>query len=174
MCKCGNDVVQIGNKLRRHVAPVLLSRRHQSPCILHHGKREPGMRFSFFHQQLCTCVLQRGGRAVPIHDRPLNAAAHHVFNLLLDLRRIVGAVSDIHVAAATEPRHVVGIDLGARAGIEKRVDWHLAHISRSNVAIGSPGEGVRGGSVVADLRLQSCRCRRRATSTSAASAWSRS
>jgi hypothetical protein len=42
-------------------------------------------------------------RPVPVNDDAIDSAAHHVINLSLDLRWIIRAVANIHVAGAAEP-----------------------------------------------------------------------
>ena len=56
--------------------------------IDHHGKREAGMLFGLRHDQL-SGVVDGIIRPVPVDDHPIDAAADHVRNLVVDLNRIV-------------------------------------------------------------------------------------
>ncbi len=73
-----------------------------SPGVDHDGESKPRMILGFGLDQLSAFV---NGIVwpVPVNDDAIDSAAHHVINLTLDLRRIIRAVSNIHVARAAEP-----------------------------------------------------------------------
>ena len=72
------------------------------PMIDHDGKGETRVLLSFGHDELRSlihCIVW----PIPVNDDAVNAAADHVGNLALDLCRVSGTVSDIHVVRLTEP-----------------------------------------------------------------------
>lgn len=71
------------------------------------------MGFGLGHDQL-GCVIDVVVRPVPIDDHSIDAAAHHIANLAVNLRRIIGTVADIHVARTAEPQHQVSVDFRRR------------------------------------------------------------
>ncbi|MGA8441461.1 MAG: hypothetical protein WB714_24790 [Candidatus Sulfotelmatobacter sp.] len=66
------------------------------------------------HHQLC-CLVDGITGAVPVDDRTVDAAADHVADLILHLRRVRLTVSNIHVVRLAEPENHVGINLGRGA-----------------------------------------------------------
>ena len=62
----------------------------------HDGEGKARVGFGFRHDHLCGLVLE-AIRTVPIDDHAINAAADHVGNLTVDLRRIGGTVAHVHV-----------------------------------------------------------------------------
>ena len=95
-----------------------------------------------------------GSEAIPINDDSIQAAGHHIGDLLFDLLRVVRDVADAAVVlGAAEPRHEVCIDFGCGARIEQRPRGNLAHIAGGSVAVALRGEAVSGAGVVAGSAL---------------------
>jgi hypothetical protein len=90
-------------------------------------------------------------RPIPVDDHAVDAAADHILDLALDLRGIVGAVTDIHMARSTKPCQQMRVNLGRGAGVKKRVDINLADISCALVPIRLIGKPIGGAGVVGGL-----------------------
>ena len=60
------------------------------------------MRFSFGHDEFCG-LIDAVVRTIPIDDDAVDAAADHVRDLIVDLRRVGRTVADVHMVRATEP-----------------------------------------------------------------------
>lgn len=115
------------------------------------------MLLSFGHHQLRGLILIVIG-TVPINDYPINAAADHVDDLAVDLRRVGRTVAHIHVVRSAEPHHEVSVNLRIRPRIEQCVHIHFADISRGGVAIALIGKSTDGARVICRLSCQSgCR-----------------
>ena len=114
------------------------------------AKVKPGWLLSLRHHQL-RGLIHRVVRPVPVDDDAIDAAADHVRNLALDLRRVGGAVADIHVVRLAEPQQQVSVDLRRRAGIKQRVNVDLADIPRAAIAIRLGRETVGRAGVVGGL-----------------------
>jgi len=118
--------------------------------IDHDRKREAGMAFRRRHHQLCG-LINRIARPIPIDDHSINPAADHVVDLALDLGRVRGTVSHVHMVRFAEPKHQVRVNLGGRAGIKQRIHINLADIARAQVAVRLRGKAVGGAGVVRGL-----------------------
>jgi hypothetical protein len=113
---CLLDVLQLTDQrlLRRATgARVPLD----GPGIDHDGKGEAGMGFRFRHDQLCGLINGIVG-AIPVNDYAVDAAANHVLDLEVDLRRVGRTVSHIHVVRLSEPKQQMRINLRRRSRIE--------------------------------------------------------
>lgn len=111
------------------------------------------MALSLCHDELCSLIDAVVG-TVPIENDAYDTAADHVRDLIMDLRRVGGTVTHVHVVRASEPEHHVGVDLGAGAGIEQRVYVNFAYIAAASITIGLTDKTVRGTGVVRHLRRQ--------------------
>lgn len=80
----------------------------------HDGESKSRMTLRRRHHQLC-CLVDGITGAVPVDDRTVDAAADHVADLILHLRRVRLTVSNIHVVRLAEPENHVGINLGRGA-----------------------------------------------------------
>lgn len=144
------DVLQLLNQslLRRTTgARIPLNR----PLVDHDRESESGMRFRLGHYQLGRLVNTVVG-PIPINDDALNAAADHVGNLPMHLRRVVRAVADVHMVRSAKPQKQVSIDLGIRAGVEQRMHIHFADISGGRIAVCLVGKRIGRASIVRSLR----------------------
>ncbi len=112
---------------------------------------EAGMVFRLGHDQLRGVVFAVV-RTIPINDHAIDSAADHIGDLLVNLRRVVGTVPDVHVIRSTEPHHQVRVHLSRRAGIKQRVHTHLADIAGASVTIRLLGKTVRRAGVICRLR----------------------
>lgn len=96
--------------------------------IDHHRKGEARMRSRLRHHQfgrrIDVVIL-----AVPIDHHAIDSACDHVVDLEMDLVRIVGRVTDVHVVRWSKPQHQMGKDLGRSALIQQRMNVHLADIA---------------------------------------------
>jgi hypothetical protein len=92
--------------------------------------------------------------SVPVDDDSIDSPADHVINLGVNLRRIGGAVADIHVIRLSEPQKQVGVDLGCSSGVEQGMNVDLADISRTQIAVGLRRKTIRCAGIVIDLRAQ--------------------
>src|ERR1700691_283342 len=107
------------------------------------------------HNLLCGLV-DRVTLSVPVDDYAINAAAHHIVNLALHLRRICLAVADIHMARTTEPQNHMGIHLGGSPRIKQRVDIDLAYIPSALVVVRLLRKAVGRTRVVRGLSGKGC------------------
>src|SRR5438270_6240402 len=112
------------------------------------------MFFGFVHDKSSGLVNSVVG-AVPVNDDAIDAAADHVRDLALDLGRIVGVVSDVHVVGSSKPQHHVGEDFGRSAGVEQRVDVHFADVVGAEISIGLGSKGIGRTAIVYGLRVGS-------------------
>ena len=83
---------------RAAVAGVPLDRA----LIDHDCKSESRVVLGRRHHKLRRLIDGIAG-SVPVDNYPINAAAHHVVNLVLDLRRVGLAVTDIHMIGLPKP-----------------------------------------------------------------------
>lgn len=123
--------------------------------IDHNRKREPRMRFRFRHHQPRS-LINRIIRPVPINDDAINAAADHIRNLAVNLRRIVRVVANAHVVRPPEPQHHVSVDFRRSSRIQQRVHVDLAYVSRAAVAVRLARESVSRTCVIRSLSGESC------------------
>ena len=126
----------------------------QGTLIDHDGKSEARMAFGLCHDRLRRLVDEIVW-SVPVDNHSINAAADHVINLVLDLRRISGTIADIHMAGLPKPEQQVGIDLRRRSRIKQRVDVDFADVSGSPIAVRLAQETVRRARVVGGLSRES-------------------
>ena len=105
------------------------------------------MLFRLVHHRL-RGLIDSVVRTVPVNHYSIDPAADHVRNLPLDLGRVTGTVSHIHVARSSEPQHQVRKDLGRRPRIEQRVHIELADIVCAQVAVRLVHKTVCGAGVV--------------------------
>ena len=110
------------------------------------------------HHQLRGLIHGVVVRPIPIDDHAIDPAADHVFDLPLDLRRIVRVVSDVHMVGRPEPQQQLCQHLGVRTRVEQRVNVNLAYVIRPQVSISLVGEIVRGAAVVGSLSAESSCC----------------
>ncbi len=68
----------------------------------HDSEGKSGMTLRRCHHQLRRLV-DRIVRPIPVDDYAIDAAAHHVINLTLHLRRVRFTVANVHVARLAEP-----------------------------------------------------------------------
>ena len=121
-------------------------------CALvdHDGESEAGMSFGLGHYEFCG-LIDAVVRTVPIDDDAIDSAANHVRDLIVNLRRVRGAVADVHVVRFPEPQEQVSVDLGGCAGIKQRVDIYFADVAGSGVAIGLSDKTNGGAGIVRRL-----------------------
>src|ERR1700692_697391 len=109
------------------------------------------MVFSLRHHQFRACIYSVVG-SVPINDYAINATAHHIVNLPLDLRGIGGTVADIHMVRRSEPKEEMRINFCSCSGIKQRVNIDLTHIAGAPVAVGLAREIIRCTGVIGSLK----------------------
>ncbi len=85
---------------------------------------------------------------VPVDNHAIDAAADHVVNLTLGLRRVRLAVTNIHVVRLTEPKNHVSINLGRGPRVKQGVNVNLTYVSRASIVIRLSRKGVRGAGVI--------------------------
>jgi len=107
------------------------------------------------HDQLRGFV-DRVTLSVPVDDYAINAAAHHIVNLALHLRRSRLTVAHIHMARTAEPQNHMGIELGCSSRIEQRVNVDLAYISRALVIVRLRRKAIGRARVVRGLSGEGC------------------
>ena len=112
------------------------------------------MAFRRRHHQL-RGLIDGISRPIPIDNHAINAAAHHVVNLALHLRRIRFAIADVHVVRLPEPKNHVGINLGRRARIEQSVNIDLADIACAPIVVGLSRKSICRAGVIGGLGCQS-------------------
>ena len=93
------------------------------------------MGFSFGSKQRGGGFDAGVGDAIPIGNGASHAAAYHIFDLRMDLRRGVRNVTDAHVVGLTEPAEPGSVDFRGRSTIEERADGELADISCARIAV---------------------------------------
>jgi hypothetical protein len=93
------------------------------------------MLFDFCHHRQRGLIGECVSESVPVDDHTVNAAADHVRDLPVNLRRILRVVTDIHVAWVAKPGHQVRVYLAARARIQERMDIHLTGISGAHISV---------------------------------------
>ena len=123
--------------------------------IHHDGESEAGMLFGFSHHRQSSLVAESVSRSVPVDDHTIDAPADHVRDLTMDLRRILRAVAHIHVAGIAKPGHQMSVYLGARTGIQKRMDIQLADIASTHISVALRLERIRRASIVGGFGLKS-------------------
>ncbi|MGA7400740.1 MAG: hypothetical protein WBW38_12010 [Candidatus Sulfotelmatobacter sp.] len=80
----------------------------------HDGETKSRMALRRHHHQL-RCLVDGITGPIPVNDCAVDAAADHVVNLTLHLRRVCLAVADVHVVRLAEPKNHVSINLGRGA-----------------------------------------------------------
>ena len=178
-----DGVVQVNVKIRDHRPPVdshVCRRRHKglfyilhlfnqrllrrttltgtqlySAFIHHDGEREARMLFGFCHHRQRSLVGERVSKSVPVDDHAINAAADHVRNLTMDLRRILRAVPDVHMARIAKPGHQMRVHLAARTRIQEGMDIQLAGIAGTHISVALRLKGTRRTSIVGGFCLKS-------------------
>ena len=133
-----------------------LTRTQLDGAFIHHdGKSEAGMLFDFCHYRQRSLIGERVPKSIPVDDHALNTAADHVGNLTVNLRRILGVVTDTHMAWIAKPGHQMRVHLGTRSGIQERMDVHLAGIASSHVSVALRNKSIGRAGIVGSLGLKS-------------------
>src|SRR6201988_1216426 len=124
--------------------------------LIHHDRESKSrMLFGLVHDQLCGLIDEVVG-TVPVDDDAVNAAADHVGDLAMNLRRIVGAVANVHVVGLSKPQQQVRVDLGRRARIKERVNIHFADVGGAQITVRLIRKTFRGAGVIDELSGKSC------------------
>jgi hypothetical protein len=105
---------------QRLLRRTALTRTQLDGALVHHdGKSEAGMLFDFRHHRQRSLIGESVPKSVPVDNHALNTAADHVRNLTVDLRRILGVVTNAHMAWIAKPGHQMRVHLGTRSGIQE-------------------------------------------------------
>jgi len=113
------------------------------------------MLFDFRHYRQRSLIAERVPKSVPVDDHTVNTAADHVRNLTVDLRGILGVVTDTHMARIAKPGHQMRIHLGACASIQKRMDVHFADIPGPHISIALRAKSIGCTGIVGSFGLKS-------------------
>ena len=113
------------------------------------------MLFDFRHHRQRSLIGEGVPKSVPVDDHALNTAADHVRNLTVNLCRILGVVTDTHMAWIAKPGHQMRVHLGARSGIQERMDIHLAGIASSDISVALRHKTIGRAGIVGSLGLKS-------------------
>ena len=100
----------------------------------HDRKRKSRMGFRFHHHQfrgLVNAVV----RTVPVDNHSVDTAADHIGDLPMDLFRVGGAVSDIHVVRSAKPQQQMGVNFRSGSGIEQIVNVDFTDIADASVPV---------------------------------------
>ena len=126
-----------------------------SAFVHHDGEREARMLFGFRHHRQRCLVGERIAKSIPVDDHTLNAAANHVRDLTVDLRGILRAVPDVHMARIAKPRHQMRVHLAARTRIQERMDVQFAGVAHAHISIALQLKGTCRTSIVGGFGLKS-------------------
>lgn len=94
-------------------------------------------------------------RPIPVDNHAIDAAAHHVINLTLDLRRVRLTVTNVHVVRLTEPKNHVSINLGRGPGIKQGMNVNLTYVPRAPIVIRLRRKAIRRTGVIGRLSCES-------------------
>jgi hypothetical protein len=123
--------------------------------IHHDGKSEAGMLLDFRHYRQRGLIGESVAKSVPVNDHTVDAAVDHVRDLTMDLRWILRAVTDAHMARIAKPGHQMRVYLGIRTGIQKRMNIQLAGIAGAHISIALQLESICRASIVGGFGLKS-------------------
>ena len=122
--------------------------------IDHDGESKSRMALGRRHHQL-GCLVDGIAGAIPVNDRTVDAAADHVVDLTLYLRRVRLTVADVHVVRPAEPKNHVSVNLGRGARIKQSVNVNFAYISGASIVIRLRSKAVCRARVVCGLSGES-------------------
>ena len=123
--------------------------------IHHDGEREAGMLFDFRHYRQRGLIGEGISKPVPVDDHTIDAAADHVRDLTVNLRRILGVVADVHMTWIAKPGHQMRYHLAARARIQECMDVQLAGICGAHISVALRLESIRRAGIVGSFGLKS-------------------
>src|SRR6185312_12978377 len=92
--------------------------------------------------------------AVPVNDYSIEPPANHVRDLLVDLQRIIGAVTNINVITEAEPWHEMGVKLHSRSRIKQSCRRDFTDISTCDITVFQTAEAVRCTGIVGGFSSQ--------------------